>query len=501
MNLQSLLFQGMTPKSCRGLIAEKILALKPSKFFFPCAGRFTVPETIIKMGAKPEDVICSDISLYSSVIGYLSDLRHDYDELGVVLPEEETPFPETEPDPVSQAARLLMHLCYSQYPPRSKFCCNMRKELRQNFKIYHKQLLDDLQQMTNNLAGLRYDMADLYTTIDEAEQTENSVLYVSVPSGPEKTHENANVLWNAPEVGALTVESITPLLERLTNSSVPSFVFLHRELTKMEKLALDEPVRLDFIPEGWHAFYAKNGGDERVDFVIANREMTGPHVIQKKPGVKIKKYQIFNDEEIREDSKVEFLEVNKDTALYYRDLFVHKLGTTQGRIYFLAFIDGRVFAATGWHPGSLFLGKMDGIYETFAIGISSARYKRLGKLLQLLLTSGEMRAIFEKNPKCSNQRMLQINGILTSAIATGHEGKANRSALKIVRREPLPGGKWKVHYEARFRPDTFADVLKKWIAKWGNIARPGEEKNAESGEGNNPVGEDSQRADTEISAT
>jgi hypothetical protein len=36
----------------------------------PCAGRFTIAEAAVDAGWRPEEIECSDISLFSSVLGY-----------------------------------------------------------------------------------------------------------------------------------------------------------------------------------------------------------------------------------------------------------------------------------------------------------------------------------------------------------------------------------------------------------------------------------------------
>ena len=88
---------------------------------------------------------------------------------------------------------------------------------------------------------------------------------------------------------------------------------------------------------------------DRTDYIVANYDINRVYAHHKTVSNAHKKFPIYNDEEITEESKISILKVDRDTALYYRDLFVHKLGTTQAQQYYLFLIDGRVvITAFGW---------------------------------------------------------------------------------------------------------------------------------------------------------
>ena len=104
----------------------------------------------------------------------------------------------------------------------------------------------------------------------------------------------------------------------------------------------------------------------------------------------------------------------------------------------------------------------------FGITRSSERYHRLGKLFMLLLTSGEM-----KKRLCDILKLWlhEPRGIQTTSITVHEEGKTDRGALKVVSREKLKDGRFRIIYRGDFRDDSFADVVVDWLKKHGERRR------------------------------
>ena len=51
------------------------------------------------------------------------------------------------------------------------------------------------------------------------------------------------------------------------------------------------------------------------------------------------------------------------------------------------------------------------------------------------------------------------------------EGKTDRGALKVISRENLDDGRFRIIYRADFRDDSFADVVTEWLKKHGERRR------------------------------
>ena len=134
-------------------------------------------------------------------------------------------------------------------------------------------------------------------------------------------------------------------------------------------------------------------------------------------------------------------------------------------------LDGKVVTAFGLHAQKLRTGTSPFLFETFGISVSSNRYARLGKLFMLLLTSVDFQSwLLAQSHGYQNHPPV---GIRTASPTQHHEGKTDRSVMKLVSREPRPGGGFQLIYEARFRDEHWPEVIARWLGRWGNLSRPG----------------------------
>src|SRR5947199_3106932 len=208
---------------------------------------------------------------------------------------------------------------------------------------------------------------------------------------------------------------------------------------------------------------------EKALWIIANRSMQA--YAENHTGFgNIRKLAIYDDHEITPASKFRVILVGLPTALYYRDLFVHRLGATTADRGFLLLVDGQVMTAFGIFIQDFLQFRTEYLPEMFGITRSSGRYHRLGKLFMLLLTSGEM-----KKRLCDILKLWlhEPAGIQTTSITVHEEGKTDRGALKVVSREKLDDGRFRIIYRGDFRGDSFADVVGEWLKKHGERRRDG----------------------------
>jgi len=84
-NLGSIFF-GIPPRQSRNFIFKFVSDNKKKfdRFVVPCAGRFAATEVMIRTGIKPENFFCSDISLFSSVLGYFYS-KKDVNDLKIKI--------------------------------------------------------------------------------------------------------------------------------------------------------------------------------------------------------------------------------------------------------------------------------------------------------------------------------------------------------------------------------------------------------------------------------
>jgi hypothetical protein len=280
--------------------------------------------------------------------------------------------------------------------------------------------------------------------------------YARVPHyarGYTKMFAAPNVKWHEPAIPEFSPNDFPLLLEKL--GPAKCHAFLCRRCEWEER-----------IPVNWTKVYGKPD-EKRALWIVANRSMQS--YAENDTGFgNARKLPIYDDHEITPASKFHVIMVGLPTALYYRDLFVHRLGATTADRGFLLLVDGQVMTAFGIFIQDFLQFRMQYLPEMFGITRSSRRYKRLGKLFMLLLTSGEM-----KKRLCDILKLWlhEPRGIQTTSITIHEEGKTDRGALKVVSREKLDDGRFRIVYRADFRDDSFADVVADWLKKHGERRR------------------------------
>lgn len=448
------IFQGVTTSPSRDFVAHCILEAKPRKIYMPCVGRFAALESYVNHGGEKGLIYSSDISLFSSVIGYIADKRKDFNDLNIEI--QGKIHPETD-SPIDIATATMLTLKYNQINPKNKYGQNIRREIRENLSFYYEDTKRQIEEFVTALEGVRYDIKDVWEVIEEAAEDEGGFLFLNVPTykgGYTKMFANEDIAWNKPSIPEYDPNRYEEMMDILLNAKCKVLAYVQKSLDK--------------VSEEWNVVFSQPHKIDRVDYIVANYDVKNVYAHQKTMTKDPRMYPIYNEEEITEDSKISFVKADRDTALYYRDLFVHKLGMTQAEQYYLFLIDGRVVTSFGLDLREVLTRKSEHINEVFGISKSSKRYKRLGKLFMFCLTSGDMKRYL------MTQTRFGINepvGVQTTSITTYEEGKTDRSVMKLVHREKLKTGQFRLIYRADFRDDTFSDCVKHWLKNWGHVRR------------------------------
>lgn len=467
----SAIFQGTTFAPARAFLSELVRTTKPDRAVLPCIGSFLVAATMIEAGIPARQVHTSDITLYSSLLGALFDPDQDPRQLPIDV--EGTPaedFIAGAASPIEFVSGMLVYIKYSQLKDKTAFDRNIRLEILTNRRDYGAQVRKRLEKLQSACNGLHYAPADVRDVLDAEQDNERALIYFNLPgynggfSDQFGAAEEALHWQNGVDVREFDPKQTPQLIASLKDAPAHIVTYLHQTSTVTGN-------RIELLPEGWHILSASQRTPERVDYIVSNRPAQVA-VFGNFGKTARAPYPIYNDEEITPASVIDFVQVDRDTALYYRDLFVHKLGVTGAEHFFLMTIDGRVTTSCGLIGRDVRTGhgkSKDYMGEVFGISKSSDRYARLGKLFMLCLTSGDMlRKLLAIYPV---YHFRTPRGIQTSSLTTHEEGKTDRSVLKLVSREQQPNGQFLLVYRGDFREDTWADVLKLWIDRWGHKQR------------------------------
>lgn len=460
------IFYGVTVKHLRDIVAQKILEQNPQKIVMPCVGRFTVVENYIRRGGNKEIIETSDISLFSSMIGYLADKTKDFEELQIRMTGDFIPATN---DPIDIVATALIQLKYNQIRDNNQYNINYKKEILYNKSYYIKDMKEKLKKLLEIIGGVRYDIKDLWQVIEEVKNDKDYFLFVNPPtyksSGYANMFPEINISWAKPNIPYFSVEQKEELLDALFNMK-----------GKVMMGVCDTEKGLNKYKKDWKVIVAGVRKKDKNDYFLTNYEdkkvFTSYKTLAKKPKI----YPIYNEQEITRKSKIGFVPVKEETALYYRDLFIHRLGVTKAEAYYLLLVDGRVIASCGFMLGALFRGKSEYIFETFGVCINSQRYKKLMRLQQMAVTCGQFKKLLLSD---YNFGVRDIKGYQMVHLSE-HEYYKGTGILTLIKKEKQKSG-WKLTFCGDFREDTYKQTLARWLqlseTRWAKEKDNGGEDN------------------------
>lgn len=283
------IFQGVTTSPARDFVANTILQTKKKKVYMPCAGRFGSSQAYIEYGGDKKSFYTSDISLFSSVLGYLADDNKKIEDLGIKFNGEIKPRSD---DELEIAATVMLNIKYAQIKANTKYGMNIRKEIMSDVGKYIDGLKDKITTFLNSMQGINYDIKDLWEVLEEVKDDEDACIFLNVPTykgGYTKMFSDLEVSWNEPDVPEFDPKTYEKMIAMLTDAKCYALVYAQKTLEK--------------IPLGWYTVFAQAYGLDRTDYIVSNRELNSSYAVSDTRYNKPKIYEIYDDSDITEDTK------------------------------------------------------------------------------------------------------------------------------------------------------------------------------------------------------
>ena len=462
------LFSGKTLVADASFIARVVNSGDYDRAVLPCVGSFTVPAAVAAAGFPRDRIFTSDVSIYSSVMGYLLDPDKRIEQMGLEPSEEVACFVEDATDDLDYAAGVLVAIGWLQQTRETRYHANLRREIVTHRALYRAELRAQLEQLVEAAGGIHYEDHDVRDVVASVADDPRAFLYFNLPGfkfGYTKMFGPAEEAFGW---GGVVVQEFLPqysgeVYESLVGKPVTAMTYVSSGTSSD---------RMEEVPPGWVKVYANVADEKKTGYLVTNQPHMDTSIHAPTLDHDIRHFPIYNDEEITPETQVAFVQVDEHTCLYYRDLFVHRLGITKAEQYFLMLLDGRVVTALGLHLRDFHLNKAsftDHIGEVFGITKTSRRYARLGKLFMLCLTSGDFKRLLLTIH--TSMQFREPRGMRTSSITIHPEGKTDRSVMKLIYREEIGDGRYRLIYQADFRDDTWPETVQMWLRKWGGKSR------------------------------
>lgn len=432
------------------------MARNYERMIIPCAGTFTIGELALKAGFKPHAIQMSDISLYSAALGCVITGQHA-DSLNVQANDLKLP----DVIDLTTPAGILFAMKYAIFEKRRRagkmnkyeemFLADLRRRPKEHIIVLEEQLA----AYKVNLDGIGYQSLDMFEHINDFIDDPQAAfaIWPSFHDGDyEKMFDTGTLLtWDEPDF--------------LYFSPKTDYERLREQLIQGEALAvwyMRDPDEADVA----RSVFAADDGKGKVRALMANRpeeakKLAGGisiHEQRRPPSVSADLPIMPAEYAITNDSTLQVLQCSSVQATYYRDLFVHRMGSTLAERSYLILVDGMVMAVVGVNLMRFNIGDQDYMEETYGIARTS-RWWRLGRLLNQTLVCREFMNI------CSDEKVnRKPTGIRGTVWSRYPESKADRGVFKIVERVyDSRIGMYKIRIHGKAREITLQQTLRAWL--------------------------------------
>lgn len=424
----------------------------------PAVGQFALAKIAIEAGYKPENLYCSDISLFSSVLGYYYAGK-PLSELNINIDAEYLDEYRQLDNDLDRTAYLFWLMKFLQIPDKNFFMGEYKNHFSENKEKYINQLKGNLEKDKAIYGGLKYDVKDL--RIDCNLPDEDGKMVIINPPAFTKGYER---MFEFDHKLSLTVDiqefswnkEYKTLYEIAKSKKMPYWWYRYKSVG-------------DVAPKE-EVMFGKEYTDVRWDYWLC----TKPDVMKtlgveklltykNKQGDKVLKHKICPiDMKITEKTVITFKKVDMETCLYYRELWAHKLGTTKAESYYLMLLDGMVFGAIGFHLAALRGLKENHIFEVFGFNSPLPNHPKANRLLMMAICCQEFEGVIRKNDLKRN-RFCEIHGLKTTCLAKYRKVKLNNGLLEIYKKEQMDNGFYKIGYITNWHKRNFKECVKEFL--------------------------------------
>jgi len=454
------LFKGITTSPHRKALHTLIVTHPSARYFSPGAGQFSDVETLVDSGVKPEQIVASDITLFSSVLGYLLDPTKHVQALGFVAVDPplvqliaQLPV-DTELD---QAAVILLSIKWAQLFPKNEFLRWQRLQFEADIQRLFVQYREGLTKFQIKCSGLTYGIRDMLEHTKEFEDDPSTCMIFSPPwyaGGYTKMFKADGIYsWKIPAIAELVPTAVKDYFNALPSKPLHSLAFVEEKV--LNKLG----------NTGWHLLMVEQKADYSYRYLLSSQAVDKPMYIRRTiTSNPAHVYPVYDDQVITEDSDVRFISVAKNMAMYYYDLFIKGLGMPGAEAFALLCVDGRVAGVTGLHYSAWRIKRQPVFMDVFSITLPQSKYK-LGRLMTHLLCTREIAEQLSTTHQKDTSSCTVLEYYQTTFLSSSPSIMKVRGLMKLLKRENMPNGMFKLVYRASLKPESTKDVLHGWLAK------------------------------------
>jgi hypothetical protein len=455
------IFLGSTKSDQRRFIYDLLVAgrKKWGKIIIPACGHFVMAKAAVQAGFEKSSIFNSDISLFSSLLGYYFSGR-PVSELNFAVGDNHLEEYESFKNDTERIAFLFWLMKVLQIKG-DNYYEQSHKEHIENQKVeYVKMVKKELKSLKSYFEGVNYEVYDLRKAATD-EYEENTIVLLNPPvfsKGYSKMFDfEEDIVWDPGIEEFSWSKEYWDLFEK---SKLNQGFFVWYRHKNKEKADSENVV------------FAKQYSLQKTDYWLVNKPETFNelNISKRVIPIKVKKCKPYkapivpSDYTITEKTKISFVKVEKEVGLYYRDLWAHRLGHTQAEQYFLMLLDGYVFGTVGFHLADYLRMVSDMVFENYGFSAPLDKYPTRNRFLMMCITCEEFRDYLLSTITKKN-RIQEMLGFKTTCLTKYRKAKQNNNLLKIQSREKMPNGMYKIVYVTEWWQRNWLKCIKDYVTE------------------------------------
>ncbi len=423
----------------------------------PCAGSFAMSSLAVQAGFKPEQIEASDVTLYSSVLGY-AIMDAPLDDLEIKIDGFPGAFNK-------DYAIVLYAILYHKLRKAAGnyYGYSFLRDLEVNKEFHLRRLQEGIDNARKMLKGINYRPLDLVDHINEVKNDQKTIIIAQLPTYKGGYEQQFNfmdmVQWKEPKYSIFDPVTGRHNLMVTIMGEAPALILAYEECGVGET-------------EGYPIFCRHNSRGGFNVYQTTNHKdlaLTLSHgtCISRANESKVQKLDCSImplDYEITEKTKIGIKRISPSVSQYYRNLWTHNFqgSSSMATLDFGLFADGLLWGVMGialQRPGCVCEDQMMLIY-----GITPQHlHLRLHRLMVMLSLSKPF-----LSPYIAADKMQIYKNMQTSMITKYPESKEMRGIMKCYNKEKSSLG-YKLQYRGKLTdklPDQILDEFIKKEKQW-----------------------------------
>ncbi|MEW6657190.1 MAG: hypothetical protein AB1424_00890 [Thermodesulfobacteriota bacterium] len=427
-------FVGSINAETRKWLGNNGHAFDGREVYVGCSGNFSV-EQILSRYAPKARIWGNDVSLYSGALGaYLANQPFE-------LSVKEEAYKWLEPymeDVEGKSATLMVLLEALKYEKANNaFKARHWAHYRNNFAQFHEATVEKLRERKQEIRLEGYTGKDIFDLLDEIPK--EAVVIAFLPTyagGYERMFKRMGEIfnWDEPDYQIIDEErkkrTILKMMER-------DYLYLDdRVYPGLPMVAVVRKARMKPV------------------YIYSNMAALRLAVLKQQRRSQFVPFARLSDQdEITAASQLTIVPTSNAVVNYYRDVYLSKgVGIpADGEAPFAVAVDGKVF-------GFLIFARMQGRGDVYLLAdfvVNSTRYRRLAKLLLLVIQTREIRRMMEE------KLLAELPNCTTMVFTDKPVSMKYRGLFKLARRD-----EGKLVYSTEMGIRNLSEVIPLWLKKF-----------------------------------